>query len=106
MAPEPDDERMWPGGGSEPPRVTACRRDGPPPHTHVWTACRRPGGTLQVEVCIRCHQVKWDHLDAQVRVLLELTAKRVIAEVVMHLTADDPEPPSTSTSVDVPLPGP
>lgn len=106
MAPGPD-EQLWPGGGSEPPRVTACRRDGPPPHTHIWTVSRRPGGSLEVEVCIRCHTVKWEHLDAQIRVFADKLTKKITQKLVEMFTAEEPprDPPEPPGLIDVPLPG-
>lgn len=63
MPPVPDpDERWWPGGGSEPPRVAG-------PHVHVWRAHTHPSGWYNVEVCIRpeCQQPNWDQLDELLR---------------------------------------
>lgn len=77
---------------------------------HEWVLRRRPGGTLEVEVCIRCHGVRWDHLDAQIRVFADKLSQKLTQKLVEIFTADEPprdppEPPSGQGLVDVPLPG-
>jgi len=81
MAPEPDD-RWWPGGGDEPPRVAG-------PHAHVWQTTRRPGSPLEVEVCIRCHDIQWDKLDGQVKLLLARFSEQ-LGQKLKEVLADGP----------------
>lgn len=45
---------------------------------HVWAAKTRPGGTLTIEVCIRCHEPNWARLDEEIRKLLTVFSNKVV----------------------------
>ena len=92
MAPGPDTRRR-------------CNPDGTPPRSHVWAVRRRPGGTLEVEVCFRCHEPNWERLDAQIRVFAEKLTQKVTERIVGMLAEEPPHPAGPPlTVVDAPPP--
>lgn len=84
-------DRYWPLFEAELARVQrAVVEDAETLHICEWETIQRRGGTLQIQICRRCRDVNWPHLDQQVKIFAEKLTQALTAKLFDALA--DPEP--------------